>query len=200
MSAWFKKSNSLRPEGSGYSLRVVAALVAVALLVYQTIQVEAAGAMIICAATWVVLLHILIGEYVFVRYLHAVSRIQKALDLLAFILLLAAIASVSATALWCAFMAGIFALATAKYLLVERSIDNPALRRYAKEKIVMESPSVLLFTLLALFINYDREGVTVRAIEIVLLVLALLFAIWMIGIRHIYRRVASAAREDKRRL
>jgi len=173
-------------------LRITASILILAVLALQFSRIDSFGSALIYAASWIIILHVFIGEYVFVRYLHALSRIQNLLDAFAGLLMLAGFLSFHKSALWCAFLAGAFALAIIKYFLVEQHIELPALKRYAREKILWESPAVCLFSVLAVVIDRLPEGsATVRIIELAILSAAALFAVWMIGIRHIYRRVAS---------
>jgi hypothetical protein len=165
----------------------------VAALVWQFRRIDGFGPAVMYAASWIVFLHVLIGEYVFIRYLHAVSKVHQLLDAFAGLLLLCGILSFRQSALWCAFLAGAFALAITKYLLIEQHIQIPTLRRYTREKILWESPAVCLFSVLAVLIDRLREGgASVQLIELTILVAAALFAFWMIGIRHIYRRAAQS--------
>lgn len=164
-------------------------------------QVVGYGSAVMYAASWVVLLHIFVGEYVFVKHLHAVSRNQGALDMLAFFLLLGGMLTFNKSALWCAFLAGAFALASMKYLLIERTVREPALCRYARGKVRWESPAVVLFALLAVVIgNLPTRGLAIRVLESAILAASALFAFWMIGVRHAYRRVADASKKGKKSL
>jgi hypothetical protein len=107
---------------------------------------------------------------------------------------LGAVLTFASAALWCAFFAGVFAIAVTKYLLVERSAQQEELARYAREKVRWESPAVVGFAILAVVLDQLPEGSTASVVvEIALLVASALFAVWMIGIRHIYRSVARQA-------
>lgn len=185
--------------GMRFSLWISRVLVAVILgvaLILQAGRIDGTGTAAIYAASWIVFLHVLIGEYVFIHYLHAVSRVQQLLDAFAAVLLLGGIFSFQQSALWCAFLAGAFALAITKYLLVEQHIENLALKRYAREKILWESPAVCLFSVLALLIDrLPAGGVFVQMIELVILGAVALFAFWMIGVRHLYRHVAQSQKK-----
>jgi Na+-translocating ferredoxin:NAD+ oxidoreductase RnfD subunit len=113
---------------SPWVLRIPAAVVLAAVLALRAGQIDRFGSAVMYAASWIILLHVLIGEYVFIRCLHAVSRPHQLLDTFAGLLLLGGLLSFHRAALWCAFLAGAFALAITKYLLVEQHIENPALR------------------------------------------------------------------------
>lgn len=153
--------------------------------------VDEFGVACLYVASWIILLHVGIGEYVFIRYLHALSRNQQALDALAFVLMLCALLSVENPALWCAFFAGVFSLAIVKYLLVESRTPIENLRRYAREKVRLETPSVLLFAALAVLFNHLPPGhFAARSAALAILAAAAGFAFWMIGVRHVYRRLA----------
>lgn len=179
---------------SPWLFRIPAALLLTGVLVLQWGRVDQMGAAVMYTASWVVLLHVLIGEYVFVRHLHAVSRNQQVLDGFAGLLLLGSLLSFTQPALWCAFLAGAFGLAIAKYLLIERHLDIPALRRYVREKLWLESPSVCLLSGLAVLMNeLPTDSLFLRILELLILIAATLFAVWMIGIRHLYRTVAKVS-------
>ncbi len=181
------------PRLSPWVLRVPAAVVLAVILAFQYDRITGFGSALMYTASWIILLHVWIGEYVFIRTLHATSRNQQLLDALAGLLLLGGLLSFRQSALWCAFLAGAFALAITKYLLIEQHIGVPELKRYAREKILWESPSVCLFSVLAVVISRLPEGsASVRMIEMAILTASALFAVWMIGIRHIYRQAARA--------
>jgi len=128
------------PRLSPWVLRVPAAVVLAVILAFQYDRITGFGSALMYTASWIILLHVWIGEYVFIRTLHAVSRNQQLLDALAGLLLLGGLLSFRQSALWCAFLAGAFALAITKYLLVEQHINVPELKRYVREKILWESP------------------------------------------------------------
>lgn len=184
-----KKGSLLRL--SPWLIRMPVAVILAAVLALQFDRVDGFGPAVIYTASWIILLHVFIGEYVFIRYLHAVSRNQQLLDLFAGLLLMCGILSFDQSALWCAFLAGAFALAITKYLLIEQHLTHSGLKRYTREKIWWESPAVCLFSVLAVLI--DRAGaqkMMVQLVELVILIASALFAFWMIGVRHIYRKVA----------
>jgi hypothetical protein len=171
------------------------------LLALQAGRIERFGSALIYAANWIILLHVMVGEYVLVRYLHANSRCQRALDGLACILFFGGILSFTSASLWCAYMAGVFALAIIKYVLVEQQTEQPALRQYAREKIRWEAPSVLLFAALSVYMDMraPREG-ALPVIELAILGASVSFALWMIAVRLLYHRVIRAAKENRRSL
>lgn len=184
-----------------WTTRLAAGATTGVFLVAQAGRIGRFGTALIYAASWIILLHVMVGEYILVRHLHANSKNQRALDTLAFILFLGGILAFTSAPLWCAFMAGVFALAIVKYVLVEQQTPQPALRQYAREKIRWEAPSVLLFAALAVFMDLraPREG-KLPVAEVAILAASILFAVWMVAVRHIYRRVIRAGREDAPRL
>lgn len=197
MSESVQKDPTGLPHLSPWVLRIPSAIVLAAVLGLQAGRINGFGPAVIYAASWIILLHVLIGEYVFIRYLHAVSRPQQILDAFAGLLLLGGLFSFHRAALWCAFLAGAFALAIVKYILVEQHIQNLPLRHYAREKILWESPAVCLFSVLAVLMDrLPAESTVVRLIEIGILAASALFAVWMIGVRHIYRRAATARKNE----
>jgi hypothetical protein len=189
------RNNNPGRETLAFSVfRVGVGVAAVVLLVALFPRVSGLGSGAVYVATWITLLHLCVGEYVLVRFLHARSRVQHALDLMAAVFVLGAVLSFPSTALWCAFLGGVFAIAVTKYLLVERSAQQEELARYAREKVRWESPAVVGFAILAVVLDQLPEGSTASVVvEIALLVASALFAVWMIGIRHIYRSLARQA-------
>lgn len=177
------------------SLRIMGALGTAILLVLAFNQIETFGNAAIYAATWVTFLHVCVGEFVFVRYLHANSCIQNVLDFIAGIFIVAGVLSISSAALWCAFFGAAFALAITKYMLVERGTAQPSLRRYAREKIRCESPAVGLLVAMALVLDkLPTPSVFARALQVAILVATTGFAIWMIGVRHVYGRLVAESK------
>lgn len=174
-------------------LRIASGIAAGVFLVLLYGRITDFGSASLYAATWVTYLHVCIGEYVLVRYLHARSPIQNALDLLAGVFLVAGTLSFTSPALWCAFFGGLFALAVTKYLLVARETSDPDVKRYAREKVRWETPAVVGLAVLAVVLDsLSTKSTAAPLLQIVILVATTAFAIWMIGIRHAYRHVARS--------
>lgn len=193
MTESLQSNESRRAHWSPWILRIPLAVLLATVLGFQAGRIQRFGDAAVYAATWIILLHVYIGEYVFIRYLHAISRNQQILDLFAALLLLGGVLSFSQSALWCAFLAGAFALAITKYLLIEQRLTRPELKQYVREKILWESPAVCLFSVLAVLISrLQGENPVIQLVETGLLTAAALFAVWMIGIRHVYRKVRAA--------
>ena len=179
-----------RHENALNVLRIAGGVGGVILLVLQHGRISGFGSAAIYAASWITFLHICIGEYVLVRYLDARSTVQDALDLLAAVFLVAGILSFTSPALWCAFFGGVFALAVTKYLLVARKTGDADVRRYAREKVVWETPAVVALAVLAVVIDkLPPRGTAAYLLQLIILCGTAGFAVWMIGIRHAYRRV-----------
>ena len=171
-------------------LRMAGGMGGTILLILLHRQISGFGSAAIYSATWITFLHICIGEYVLIRYLHARSVVQTALDLLAAVFLLAGIVSFTSPSLWCAFFGGVFALAVTKYLLVARKTGDADVRRYAREKVVWETPAVVALAVLAVVIDkLPPRGTAAYLLQLIILCGTAGFAVWMIGIRHAYRRV-----------
>ncbi len=178
---------------SAWRLRLKAGVLLLILLAALALEVSGTGGWLLYAATWAIVLHVLLGVYVFVMHLHALSRPQWALDGFAFLFLLGAVLSSGNTALWCAFFAGVFALAIVKYLLVAETESSEILQSYAREKIRLETPAVIGFALMAMAAGrLPSESMAVRIMQIAILSCSILFAVYMVGIRRIYREVARA--------
>jgi len=175
-------------------LRVAAGVGGAVLLVVLWGQIEDFGSAAIYTATWITFLHVCVGEYVLVRYLDARSSLQNVLDLLAAIFLFAGVLSFTSPALWCAFFGGVFALAVTKYLIVERGAVDVDLKRYVREKIRWESPSVVILALVAVVLDQvSPRSSAAHLLQLGILIGTAAFAVWMIGVRHAYRRVTARA-------
>ncbi|MCC5847391.1 MAG: hypothetical protein JJU29_04780 [Verrucomicrobia bacterium] len=178
---------------TAWRLRLKAGIALLTLLAVLALEMSGLGAWLLYAATWAIVLHVLLGVYVFVMHLHALSRPQCALDGFAFLFLLGAVLSPRNPALWCAFFAGVFALAIVKYLLVAETESSELLRDYAREKIRLETPAVIGFALMAMAASrLSPESLTMRIMQVSILLCSILFAVYLIGIRRIYQQVTRA--------
>ena len=190
-----RAANGSAAPGAGHPLLqsillLVAGIGIAALLVFMYPRIETFGDAAMYAASWVTFLHVCVGEFVLVRYLHARAGIQIGIDALAFVFLAAGCASFTSTALWCALFGAVLALAVIKYMLVEGSVDVTELRQYAREKVRWESPAVIGLTVIAVAVDrLPPRSAAERILEIGILCATTGFAVWMIGFRHAYRRV-----------
>ncbi|MDA3873438.1 MAG: hypothetical protein PF795_05720 [Kiritimatiellae bacterium] len=143
-------------------------------------------------ASWTIVLHVFLGAYVFIRYLKATSTLHHILDLPAVLFMSLATLSVNSTPQWCGWFAAVFTIAISKYLLCLKTDLPPVLREYTREKIRLESPSVFLFIVCALLARYLSDAVPPLLIEASILAASVLFAIYMIGIKRVYQKVAGS--------
>ena len=134
--------------------------------------------------------HLLIGVYVFIYKLRAVTAWHQRADTFAFLFLFAAAASTGNTPLWCASFAGLFAIAILKYQTCAEETHPPALDRYIRSKIRLESPAVFCFMSAALVTAALPETHPLQTgIPVLLFSGAALFAVYLILIRRIYRNL-----------
>ncbi len=85
-----------------------------------------------------------------------------------------------------------FTIAISKYLLCLKTDLSPVLRDYAREKVRLESPSVFLFIACALLARYlPGDAFPPLLIEASILAASILFAVYMIGIKRAYQKVAN---------
>jgi len=176
-------------------LRIGAGVFLAILLLTLYVRIETLGHAAIYAATWVTFIHLCIGEYVLVRYCHAQTGMQNSLDLLGFVFLVCGSLAFVSPALWCAFFGGLFALAVVKYMVVQRTTSEEFLKKYAREKALLESPAVIGLAILALVLDYlPPRSVSARIVELGILTITTAFAIWMIAIRHAYRKISGTVR------
>jgi hypothetical protein len=171
-------------------LRFAAGVLLLIWLAFRAFQPLEPGEAWILAASFSIVGHLLIGVWVFLHKLRAVSPWHRTADGFAFLFLFAAAASTANTPLWCAFFAGLFAVAILKYRqCCEENLPEP-LKDYAREKIRLEAPAVVLFALAALVTARLPETHPVyQGIQIALFISAALFAVYLILIRQIYRKL-----------
>ncbi len=173
--------------------RILVGITVSMLLIVKGLHIDSIGASAMYIATWVTFLHLCIGEYVLIRYLHAQSTIQNYIDLLAGLFLIVGVFSITAPALWCAFFAALFSLAVTKYLVIERETTSSKLRKYACDKVRWETPAVIGLIICAVLLHQQPPHTTgAILIQLIILTATTLFAVWMIGIRHAYRRIKTA--------
>jgi hypothetical protein len=180
------------------TLRITGAVAGMILLVLLYPRIDNFGSAALYTATWVTFLHVCIGEYVFVRYLQARSHIHNVLDFLATIFITGGMLSFTSPALWCAFFSGLFALAVAKYALIERNCHSEHILRYTQEKIRWELPVVIGLAVLSVILDQlPTHAFPSHIMQILILFTSVGFAIWMILIRHIYQRVGRTHDKTK---
>ncbi len=155
----------------------------------KSLRNPAPGEAWILAASFAIVGHLLIGVWVFLHKLKAVSPWHKTADAFAFLFLFAAAASTGNTPLWCAFFAGLFAVAILKYhQCLHADLPEP-LKAYCREKIRLEAPAVAAFVLAALVSAHLPETHSLQIkLEATLFFSAALFAVYLILIRRIYRQ------------
>lgn len=154
-------------------------------------RIDSLASALLYLATWAIVLHVFLGAYVFIRYLKATTPLHHTLDLLAVLFMILATLSVRSTPLWCVCFAVVFTIAISKYLLCLKTGLPPMLQDYAREKVRLESPSVFLFIACALLAGYlPEDAIPALLIESLILAASLLFAIYMIGIRRVYQKLA----------
>lgn len=161
-------------------------------LVLMALRIDSPASALLYLSTWTIVLHVFLGAYVFIRYLEATSPLHHGLDLLAALFMILAALSIRSTPLWCGWFAAVFTIAISKYLLCLKTDLSPALHDYALDKVRLESPSVFLFIACALMARYlPGDALPPLLIEASILAASILFAIYMIGIKQAYQKVAN---------
>ena len=179
-----KRTPSARP----WHLRLTAGLLLLLWLTVQAFRSPTPGEAWILAASFAIVGHLLIGVWVFLHKLHATGSWHRTADAFAFLFLFGAVASTANTPLWCAFFAGLFAVAILKYQHCAEAGLSDDLTAYAREKIRLEAPAVVLFVLAALVTARLPEAhPLLLRIEAALFFSAALFAFYLILLRRIYR-------------
>ena len=177
-------------------LRLPMAIGLLALMGVLGRRVPGLGPAIIYLSGWVIVPHVFLGVWVFVRHLKATTPAHTVLDTLAFCFLCFGVLSFRSTAAWCAWFGAVFTLAIVKYVMVTQTDIAPELKRYAREKILLESPAVLLF-FLAAFTTFrlPEDAAMHRVLELAILLSSAGFAVYMIFVRRAYHKVVKAAKE-----
>lgn len=140
-------------------------------------------------ATWVIVPHVFLGVWVFVRFLRATNPVHTFLDVAALIFLLQGALHIHAPAAWCAWFGGVFTVAILKYALTLRSGIPEDLKHYSRMKIRLESPAVGGFFLAAaLFAALPSSSPALPILEGGILFASLAFAVYMIALRRAYHR------------
>jgi hypothetical protein len=176
-----------------WRFRVPALLLLLGCLVGMAPRIDCPSSALLYLSSWTIVLHVFLGAYVFIRYLKATTTLHHVLDLLAVLFMTLATLSIHSTPLWCGCFALVFAIAISKYLLCLKIDLPPTLHNYAREKVRLESPSVFLFLASAYLATLPEGTIPALLIESLILAAALLFAIWMIGIRRVYQKVAAVS-------
>jgi hypothetical protein len=131
-----------------WRLRLGAGILVLAGLGFRAFQGPGVAEGLLLAASGLITAHLLIGVWVFVCRLRALSRRHQVADALAFLCLGGAVVCTGRTPLWCLCFAGLFAVALWKYRLCAGDTGlAPAWRSYAREKIRLERPTVPVFGL-----------------------------------------------------
>lgn len=156
-------------------------------------RVEDAESLLLTLSAWVIVPHVLLGLWVFVRHLNATGPVHSALDILAFVFLCLGVVAVGSTAAWCVGFGLVFTVAILKYVLVARSGLPDRLQRYVRDKIRLESPAVGLFFLAAVAASFLPGDTMARSVIAALVLLSSLgFAVFMILIRRAYHPFFNA--------
>lgn len=109
--------------------------------------------LLLYAASWVTLLHLSVGAYLFI-YLRADSMIHRVLEVGGFLGVAALVATFRAPVTWCTALALIMLVAVIRYALIYRTESRAVVKRYARMKMVIESPSILFMSLFAVLFRY----------------------------------------------
>ena len=177
-------------------LRLAAGVAGAAVLILLAPTIQTVSHALLYAATWITFLHIALGVDAMVRCLHAYAKVQQALDVVAGALLGGFLVSFTTPALWCGFLAGVIGVAVLKYGLLYRSLHDRVLRRYTREKMLLEGPGVPLLALVAAILAPgELPAVVTLGIAVFLLAGTTAFAVWMIGIKKRYRQLRAYVKE-----
>ena len=174
-------------------LRIAGGAGCALLLIALAPRITATGHALLYVASWITFLHLCIGVFIFVRHLHAYQKAQQVLDLLAAAFLIGGLLSFTRPALWCSFFAALVALAVLKYTLLYPAQTDPVLKKYVRDKIMLEGPAAILLALAAAILAFGDLPAWLRlGIQAVILAGTTTFAVWMIFIRRCYRQLRPA--------
>ena len=179
------------------SLRLLAALACIIILVARAPYIEKLGHTLLYAASWITFIHICFGVYVFTRFLRAYSHTQQVLDVIAASLLTVCLFFFTRPAIWAACLAAFTAIAIIKYIFLYTRRKDAILRRYIRSKILLETPAAILVGLAAgIFAFGDLPNWLTLGLQTTLLAGTSLFAAWMIFIRRAYHKSNLLATDD----
>ena len=171
------------------SLRMLAGVACVIILIARAPAIETLGNTLLYAASWITFIHICFGVYVFARYLKAYSHEQHVLDAIAAALLAGCLFFFTHPTLWSACLAAFTGIAVIKYALLLPRKNNATLRRYIRDKILLETPGAILVGLTAgIFAFGDLPNWLKLGLQTALLAGTATFAAWMIFIRRAYQK------------
>lgn len=180
-------------------LRIAAGVMAMGLLAGMAPHVQTFAHAVLYVATWVTLLHIILGVYVLTRCLHAYGRIQQGLDVVAGLLLMGTVMSFNHPVFWCSFLAGVVGIAVLKYAWLLPVLQDRTYKRYVREKILLEGPAAGMLGLAAAILTWgDVPSWISLGIQLFLLAGTTAFAVWMVGVRKRYRALRRYARSKSR--
>jgi len=146
---------------------------------------------IMYAASWITILHVCVGAFLFVR-LGATSLIHRLLEFIGLLCMFTLAWWFTVPAWWCLSLALLMAVAIVKYVLLYKSDKRPAVRCYAREKILSESPAIPIMTVLAIFFHRaDPVSQSNLYMSLFVLMITAAFAFWMVVVRDIYRRLLN---------
>lgn len=172
--------------------RLPAAIVLLALMAMQAGRVEGLAPTLLYLSGWVIVPHVSVGVWVFVRFFKAYDTTHTVLDALAFVFFILGLTAFHSPFAWCAWFGLVFSLAMLKYVLVSRDPHPLRLKQYALMKLRIEAPAVVCFFLLAL-IAWLQPDFTVLHVLIAsgVFVSSTLFALWMIAYKRVYQKLAE---------
>lgn len=169
-----------------WSFRLPAALGLLLLMARQSLQTMD-PALWLNLAGWVIVPHVFLGVWVFIRFLKATTLLHTALDTLALLFMTAGILHVDTPAAWSLAFGAVFAVAILKYALTLRANPPADLRRYARDKIRLESPAVACFFIAAaLFQRLPPSSSAALLLQGAVLASSMAFAVYMIALRRAY--------------
>ena len=172
----------------GNTRAIIAAIVLIVLGIRITAN-QSPVDWIMYAATWVTILHLCMGAFLFVR-LGAKSTIHQSLECVGLLCTVIMVWCFTKPMWWCVALAVLMAVAIARYALIYLDDKRPAVLSYALEKLWSETPAIPVMVILAIyFYRISGGGHSVLYLGIIVLASTTLFAFWMVIVRRIYGRL-----------
>jgi hypothetical protein len=169
--------------------RKMAVIAVLVLLGVRVVEIQNMADLVMYAASWITILHVCAGAFIFVR-LGAASFLHYPLEVVGLICLFAMAWFFTNPAWWCFLLAILMAVALVKYVLLYHADARSAVRIYAREKILSESPAIPIMTVLAvLFHRADPDSPSTLYMSLFVLLITTAFAFWLVVVRDIYRNL-----------
>jgi len=171
------------------AIRTVTVVSVLSVLGARVFAIQGPVDWIMYGASWVTILHLCVGAFLFVR-LGADSSAHRALEFTGLLCVVVLAWWFTEPVWWCTALAILMVVAIVKYILLYRIDNRPVVRTYAREKIMAESPAILVMTGIAIcFHRSPIDGSLALYLSLFVLAGTAVFTIWLVVVRKIYHKL-----------